>query len=106
MNSSVIFQSKREIVKFSNQLTKGLSKPVAKFILDMVYGIAKGASPILSDISRSLGEEVPLSATIKRLSRNAASFNDFIKLDQNYLDLVQSQVEDDMLVMVDNSDIT
>lgn len=106
MNSSVIFQSKREIVKFSNQLTKGLSKPVAKFILDMVYGVAKGASPILSDISRSLGEEVPLSATIKRLSRNAASFNDFIKLDQNYLDLVQSQVEDDMLVMVDNSDIT
>ena len=77
MNSSVIFQSKREIVKFSNQLTKGLSKPVAKFILDMVYGVAKGASPILSDISRSLGEEAPLSATIKRLSRNAASFNDF-----------------------------
>lgn len=106
MKSTEIYQSKREIINFTNQLTRGLSKPSTKFIMDMFYGVAKGASPVLSDISRALDEKNTLGATIKRLSRNANTFTDYTKLDQNYRDIVKSRLEDDMLVMVDNSDIT
>jgi len=106
MKSSEIYQAKREIINFCHQLTKGLSKPNAKFITDMIYGLANGCSPLLSEISRALEEDIDLLSTIKRLSRNAMEFNDYAKLYNNYLDMIKRQIKDDMLVIVDNSDIT
>lgn len=105
MKSTEIYQAKREIIIFCKQLTQGMSKPVTKFITDMIYGIAKGQSPVLSDISRALEEEIDLLSTIKRLSRNAMDFDDYTKLYNNYSDMVKRKLKDDMLLIVDNSDI-
>ena len=105
MKSSEIYQAKREILNFSQQLTKGLAKPDRKFVMDMLYGMAKGRSPLLSEISRALEEDINLLSTVKRLSRNAKEFSSYTKLYNNYAEIVQRQLKEDMLVIVDNSDI-
>ncbi|MDN6733910.1 MAG: hypothetical protein L0L58_10425 [Tetragenococcus koreensis] len=43
---------------------------------------------------------------MKRLSNRVASFSDFSRLEQNYLNTIQPQLRDDMYVIVDSSDIT
>ena len=37
-----LYETKREIVNFSNKLALGLAKPVSKFVMDMMFGIARG----------------------------------------------------------------
>jgi len=106
MKSTEIYQAKREIINYAKKLTLGMSKPTTNFVMDMLYGLAKGRSPLLAEISRALNEDITLLGTLKRLSRNATNFHDYAKLDQNYLAAVQPQLKDDMLVIVDNSDIT
>ena len=105
MKSTELYQAKREIINFCEQLSYGLSKPVKNFIRDMIYGMAKNQSPILSEISRALVEDIDLLSTIKRLSRNAKDFKDHTQLSANYGALVKKHIKDDMLVIVDNSDI-
>lgn len=47
-----------------------LSKPKRKFISQIIYGIQASRDVKLSNISRALGEEIPLIKTENRLSRN------------------------------------
>lgn len=93
-------------MQFAEKLTKGLSNPDQKFILDMVYGLIKNRSPILTEIARSLEEDTRLLYTVKRLSNRAAAFFHFPRLEQKYLNIIQPQLRDDMYVIVDNWDIT
>ena len=65
-----IYEIKREIEKYSKKIGEDLSKPTQKFILDMIYGIHRSTSGLLSDISRNLTEKVKLANTIDRLSTN------------------------------------
>ena len=47
---------KRGIVTFCAKLSDGLSKPVQRFIADMVYGLIASQSCHLVQIARSLNE--------------------------------------------------
>jgi len=101
-----IYQTKRDLVQFAEKLAVGVSQPDRKFLLDMVYGLIKSRSPILTEIARALEEDTRLLYTVKRLSNRAAAFSDFSRLEKNYLNTIQPQLHDDMYVIVDNSDIT
>ncbi len=101
-----IYQTKRALVQFTEKLAVGLSQPDRKFLLDMIYGLIKSRSPILTEIARALEENTRLLYTVKRLSNRAAAFSDFSRLEQNYFNAIQPQLRDDMYVIVDNSDIT
>ena len=35
-----LYEIKREITTFSKKISKGLSKPISKFVMDMQYGIS------------------------------------------------------------------
>ena len=48
-----VYETKREIMIFANKLTQGLSKPNAKFVKNMIYGISKNQSCLISDIARA-----------------------------------------------------
>ena len=48
------YTMKREIFKFSNNFSKGLSRPQKKFVADMSYGILASSSCLLSDIADTL----------------------------------------------------
>ena len=57
---------------FSAQLCKGLGLVQSRFVQQMIFGIHRTQSLHLTDIARSLGEDIALHATHKRLSRNLA----------------------------------
>lgn len=72
----------------------------------MIYGILAGNKVHLSEIARSLKEDITLKKTIERLSRNLHSFTEKQSLMHNYLALVKQHVKEDYAVIViDHSDI-
>ena len=99
---------KREIVNFSKKITKGVNKPTTKFIMDMQYGLAKGGSCLISEVARSLDEDIKLSYTIERLCDNLANLYSDEKqmIWNNYLNEVRKNVDlDKAVVLFDDSDI-
>ena len=72
----------------------------------MVYGILAGNKVHLSEIARSLKEDITLKKTIDRLSTNLHSFGEKQSLMHNYLALVKQHVKEDYaVIIIDNSDI-
>ena len=73
----------------------------------MIYGILAGNKVHLSEIARSLHEEIKLKKTIERLSRNLFRFEDKNILMENYIDEVKKNInEEHAVIVIDNSDIT
>lgn len=105
MNSTEIYQTKRNLLTYMKKLTIGLTKPRKKFYSDILYGMSKSMSPLLSEISRALEEDIDLLYTIKRLSRNASDSNDLNFFHNNYLNTLQTFIPENPLVIVDESDI-
>lgn len=100
------YEIKRDLTKFSTKISRGLKRPQEKFVHQMLYGILAGNKLHLSEIARSLKENITLKKTIERLSRNLYDFDEQPMLWQNYLSLVKQHVKDDYAVIViDNSDI-
>ena len=54
--TSNTYQMKREILSFSNKISKNLPKPERKFVADMNYGILASGSCLLTDIVDQLHE--------------------------------------------------
>ena len=69
------YEMKRDIFNFSKKITNGLSKPESKFITDILFGISRSGSILISEISRSLKENIKLGYTIERLCNHLSSFN-------------------------------
>ena len=61
---------KAQLTKFCSELCAGLSRPLEKFVGQMLFGIQASQDVKLSNIARSLKEEIPLIKTEDRLSRN------------------------------------
>lgn len=100
------YEIKRDLTNFSTKISKNLKRPQQKFVHQMLYGILAGNKVHLSEIARSLKEDIKLKKTIERLSRNLNSFEEKRPVMQDYLSLVKQHVKDDYAVIViDNSDI-
>ena len=97
---------KRGILKFSEKITSGLSRPAFKFVSQLVYGLLASQSCHLSKIGRVLDEKISLKKTIDRLSRNLSEFEDRERLFENYLAKVKSQISEKTVLIVDGGDIT
>lgn len=54
-------------------MSKGLNRQGKKFVSDIQYGLSKGKSCLISEISRSLDENIRLKNTIERLCDNLQS---------------------------------
>ena len=97
---------KREILNFSEKIAKKLSKSEKKFIQDIEYGIAASGSCLISDISRSLNEDIKLKNTIERLCDNLNSFDDAETLYNNYIEEIGDIYGKEPVVLFDDSDIS
>ena len=102
-----VFETKREILSFVDKVASGLSRPVYKFIHDMIYGLAKNQSCHLSDIARALDEKTKLINVIDRLSANLASLSetDLEQIMDNFRSTIKNYIPDEPLVNLDNSEI-
>lgn len=102
------YEMKREILNFSKKLSKGLNNPTTKFVMDMQYGLSKGGSCLVSNIARSLDENIKLNYTIERLCDNLSNLYEEEKemLWNNYLNEVKKNIDNEnAVVLFDDSDI-
>ena len=67
--TSNTYQMKREILTFSNKISRGLSKPDRKFFADMTYGMLASNSCLLTDIVDQLHENTKKVNSVERLTR-------------------------------------
>lgn len=106
MNNFTInnYEMKRDIVNFSEKISKSCNKPQQKFIMDMIYGISKSKDILLSSIAGALDEKSKKVYTIERLSDNLAK-DISSKADENYCDLVMDSLGETPVFLVDDSDI-
>lgn len=93
------------IRSFSAKLTQGLGVVPARFVREMIVGIHRAQSLHLTDIARSLGEDVESHATIKRLSRNLTrkGLTEFITT--ALLEHAAREVTKDMILVVSCYDL-
>jgi S-adenosylhomocysteine hydrolase len=83
-----------------------MQKPNQNFIMDILFGLAKGKSVLLSKIANSLEESIDPIQTIKRLSSRLEVFHEEDQLLENYAEVIKPYFkEKDNLIIVDNSDI-
>ena len=68
--TSKTYQMKREILTFSNKISRKLPKPERKFMADMNYGILASNSCLLTDIVDQLHEHSKKINIVDRLSRH------------------------------------
>jgi len=94
-----------QISKFSGIISKGFSKPVKKFITQMIYDIQASEYVKLSNISRSLKEDIPLIKTEDRLSRNLSYIDFSDKINYEVTRLASNRITEDIVLAIDPGDI-
>lgn len=104
--SKLSYQLKREIKKFTDKISKGLSRPKYKLVFQMLYGMLESQSTHLSNISRALKEDITLKKTIDRLSRNLNQFNENDVVVENYMNIAKKNTNNLSVLIIDNSDIS
>lgn len=75
-------------MNFCEKISRGVNKPITKFIKDKEYGIVSSGSCLISNISRCLNENIELKNTIERLCDNLNYFNDTDKIYKNYIETI------------------
>jgi len=50
-----LYEMKREIINYSKKLIKGQGQVESKFVTEMIYGMIRSQSSIISNISDALG---------------------------------------------------
>lgn len=105
-NNSIISEKvKTEIERFSWLLTQGFTKPKKKFISQMLFGIQASRDVKLSNVARSLDEEIRLIKTENRLSRNAQKEDLTEQLNEKIIKQGCKKVLPDTVLALDLSDI-
>ena len=100
------YEMKRDLIVFSKKISEGLTKPEQKFIMDMMFGIASTGTTLISEISRSLKENIKLGNTIERLCDNLLRFDKEQTIMNNYYKEVKKELSKEPIVLFDDSDIT
>jgi hypothetical protein len=96
---------KAQLTKFSSELCGELSLPLEKFVGQMLFGIQASQDVKLSNIARSLKEEIPLIKTEDRLSRNLKAAELEAELAPQLAAMAGRRVETNTVLCLDLSDI-
>ncbi len=102
--TSNTYQMKREILTFSNKISKNLSKPERKFTADMTYGMLASESCLLTDIVDSLHEKTKKVNSVERLTRHLNKGTSVNAL-RSYLSLVRKWMPKEPVIHIDDSDV-
>ncbi len=98
------YKMKREILTFSNKISKHLSKPERKFTADMTYGMLASGSCLLTDIVDQLHENSKKVNVVERLSRHlekglpSQAFT-------SYHQIIKKWVPKEPVIHIDDSDV-
>ncbi|MDW2800406.1 transposase [Clostridium boliviensis] len=95
---------KREILNFSNKISRNLSKPDRKFTADMTYGMLAAKSCLLTDIVDQLHEDSKKINSVERLTRHLNLGTSKQAL-LSYLQTVRKWVPEEPVIHIDDSDV-
>ncbi len=104
-HSKIRSRLKAQLSRFAGELTAGLSKPLRNFVGEMLFGIQASQDVKLSNIARSLQEQIPLLKTEDRLSRNLQVEELETHIRQGLLRLGSRRVESNTVLCLDLSDV-
>ena len=104
-DSKIRSRLKAQLTKFCWELCGGLSQPLTKFVSQMLFGIQSSQDVKLSNIARSLQENIALIRTEKRLSRNLKSAELEKELAPQLARMGSSRVQPNTVLALDVSDI-
>jgi len=104
-NTTVGKKVQAQIKRFSSKITKGLTKPKRKFIHQILYGIQAQRDIKLSNISRSLNEDIKLIKTENRLSRHMTSKDLTERINNTLIEDSSWRITQDTVLALDLSDI-
>ena len=96
---------KAQLTKFCAELCVGLSRPLEKFACQMLFGIQASQDVKLSNIARSLKEQISLIETEKRLSRNLKADELEKELTAQLVRMGTQRVRPNTVLALDLSDI-
>lgn len=102
--TSNTYQMKREILSFSNKISKKLSRPDKKFTADMAYGMLASGSCLLTDIVDQLHEDSKKVNCVERLTRHLNKGTPPKAL-YSYLSIVRKWVPEQPVIHIDDSDV-
>ena len=86
-------------------MCRDLSKPLGKFVTQMLFGIQVSQDVKLSNIGRALGEAIPLIRTEKRLSRNLKHAELEAALTTKLVEMASLRIQQDTVLALDLNDI-
>ena len=104
-DSKIRSRLKAQLTKFSSEFCEGLTKPLAGFVAQMLFGIQSSQDVKLSIIARSLQEEISLIRTEKRLSRNLKNTELEKELTPQLVRMGSPRVQPNTVLALDLSDI-
>jgi len=104
-DSKIHSRLKAQLSKFCGELCVGLSKPLREFARQMLFGIQASQDVKLSNIARSLKEDIGLIKTEKRLSRNLKADELEKELTPQLIRMGSQRVQPNTVLALDLSDI-
>jgi hypothetical protein len=104
-DSKIRSRLKAQLTKFTAELCEALTKPLAGFVSQMLFGIQSSQDVKLSNIARSLQETIALIRTEKRLSRNLKSAELEKELTPQLVRMGSSRIQPNTVLALDLSDI-
>ena len=104
-SSKIAGKIKSQITRFSHKLSGEFKKPLRKFLVQMLYGIQASKDVKLSNIARSLNEEISLIKTENRLSRNLRRMDLTERINSNLIADGGKRIKEETVIALDLSDL-
>jgi len=104
-DSKIVGRIKSQITLFSHKISIGFKKPFRKFMVQMLYGIQASKDVKLSNIARSLNEEIPLIKTESRLSRNLGGMDLTESINGRLMVEGGKRIQQESVIALDLSDL-
>ena len=104
-NTTIGKKIQHQIKRFSSRITKDLTKPKKKFVSQMLFGIQAARDVKLSNISRSLNEDIKLIKTENRLSRHIINKDLTENINKALIEDGAVRITQDTVLALDLSDI-
>jgi hypothetical protein len=96
---------REKVTRFSGELCARLGKTAVRFVTEAIYGMMVGQSVLLTQIGRSLEDDVSLKKIEERFCRQLGKEGLWEKLHRGVLLHADSKIDEDTLLILDISDI-
>jgi len=104
-HSKIAGKIKGQITRFANKISGDYKKPIRKWMVQMLYGIQASKDVKLSNIARSLNEEIPLIKTETRLSRNLGRMDLTESINGRVIAEGSRRIQQESVIALDISDV-